>query len=128
MYHFKIFVYLLVYPSVSNTETNGWCVYSPFKTLTKTRKHSGRMFIARLPTVCASVATRCNYWGTSLIMSDVRGSGRKALYTEVQYIMGNGHMGSPLLNRQTDTSENITFLQIRWQAVTKLFNIGHRPI
>ena len=33
--------------------------------------------------------------------------GAGVLYNEVQYIMGNGHMGSPV-NRQTDTSENIT--------------------
>ena len=85
------------------------------------------MFTARLPTVCASVATRCKYWGTSLIMSYVReGAGRKALYTEVQYIMGNGHMGSPLVSSLTDTSENITFLQLRWRAATSfsIFDIN----
>ena len=35
------------------------------------------------------------------------------LYSEVQYIMGNGHMPPP--NR--DTCENITFPQLHWQAV-----------
>ena len=40
------------------------------------------------------------------------------LYGEVQCIIGNGHMGSPC--GQTDTTENITFSQLRWQAVTRL--------
>ena len=50
-------------------------------------------------------------------MSDVRGGGTSALaggalYSEVQCIMGNGHMWNPpLVNRQRDTTENITFPQ-----------------
>ena len=33
---------------------------------------------------------------------------------------GNGHMGSPQWTEwQTDTSENITFLQLRWSAVIR---------
>ena len=36
------------------------------------------------------------------------------LYGEVQCIMGNGDMGSPLPRGQTDTTENITLLQLRW--------------
>ena len=31
--------------------------------------------------------------------------------------MGNGHSGHPASNRMTDTCENITFLQLRRQAV-----------
>ena len=38
------------------------------------------------------------------------------LYGVFQYIMGNGHMGSPL-NRMTATTENITFPQLCWHAV-----------
>ena len=34
-------------------------------------------------------------------------------YVEVQYIMGNGNTGPPLPNRMTDTTENVTFLQLR---------------
>ena len=37
-----------------------------------------------------------------------------ALYSEVQCIMGNGHMGP---YGQTDTCENITFIQFRqWEV------------
>ena len=39
---------------------------------------------------------------------------RGGLYSEVQGIMGNGHMGIPY--EQTDASENI-FPQLRWRAV-----------
>ena len=47
-----------------------------------------------------------------------RGPGPVGLYSEVQYIMGNGHMGTACpLSRMTDTTENITFPQLRWQAV-----------
>ena len=41
-----------------------------------------------------------------------------ALYNEVQFIMGNGHIGSPC--GQTDRTENITFPQLHWQAVIRL--------
>ena len=41
-----------------------------------------------------------------------RGGG---LYSEVQCIMGNGHIGTPY--EQTDTSENIIFPQLRWRGV-----------
>ena len=37
-------------------------------------------------------------------------------FYQVKCIIGNGHMGPPL-NRQTDTSENITFLQLHQRAV-----------
>ena len=44
------------------------------------------------------------------------GAGR--LYSEVQCIMGNGYMGTlPSVDRQTHTSENITFPQLRWRAL-----------
>ena len=41
-----------------------------------------------------------------------RGGG---LYSEVQCIMGNGHIGTPY--EQTDTSENIIFPQLRRRVV-----------
>ena len=35
---------------------------------------------------------------------------------KVQYIMGNGHMDPPEQNGwQTNTTENITFMQLRWR-------------
>ena len=40
------------------------------------------------------------------------------LYSEIQSIMGNGYMGIPC--EETDTCENITFPQLRWQAAMKL--------
>ena len=43
--------------------------------------------------------------------------GAGALYSEVQCIMGNGHMESP--HGQTDSNENITFPQLRWRAVIR---------
>ena len=46
--------------------------------------------------------------------------GRGSLYGgDVQCIMGNYHIGSPSVNRQTHTTENITFPQLRWRAVTR---------
>ena len=62
--------------------------------------------------------------GVPCLMSRVQGAGpggsmsdaggRGGLYSEVQCIMGNGRMGSPLppVNRLTDTSENIPFPQL----------------
>ena len=49
------------------------------------------------------------------------------LYSEVQCIMGNGHETPlPLPDRMTDlrpdTTENITFPQLRWRAVIM---VGH---
>ena len=38
-------------------------------------------------------------------------------YSQLQYIMGNGHMISPV-DRQMHMSENITFPQFHWRAVT----------
>ena len=39
-----------------------------------------------------------------------------ALYSEVQYIMGNGHMVALLwTEQQTDTTENIVFPQLHWR-------------
>ena len=50
------------------------------------------------------------------------GKGTGGLYNEDQCIMGNGRMGPPSLypsfmDRQTHTSENITFPQLRWFVV-----------
>ena len=61
----------------------------------------------RLQTIHA-LGTRCQYWwGYPCLMSAV---GELALYGQFQCIMCNGHMETPLpLNRQIDTSENITF-------------------
>ena len=45
-----------------------------------------------------------------------------SLCGEVQCIMGNGQMGPPPpVNRQTHTTENITFVQLRWRAVINEF-------
>ena len=47
---------------------------------------------------------------------------RGSLYSEVQCIMGNGHMGPlpyPVDRKMTDTTENITFPQLRWPVVIK---------
>ena len=49
-------------------------------------------------------------------------AGQQALYSGVQCIMCNGHMGSPprQTDRQTDrqqTTEKVTYLQLRWRAV-----------
>ena len=41
---------------------------------------------------------------------------------EMQCIMGNSHMGTPC--EQTDISENITLLQLRWRAVKILNDIN----
>ena len=62
------------------------------------------------------VITRMGGDGVSTVRSHVQGVG--ALYSEVQCIMGNGHMGHlPGQNdRQTDTTENITFLQLHFRA------------
>ena len=42
--------------------------------------------------------------------------------SEVQHIMDNGHTWTPPPREQTDTSENITFLQHRWQAVKTIIH------
>ena len=50
------------------------------------------------------------------LRSDAQGV--EILYSEVQFIMGNDHMGT--LNetdRQTDITENITFPTLLWRAV-----------
>ena len=39
--------------------------------------------------------------------------------SEVQCTIGNGHMAP--FHEQTDTTEKITFLQLRWREVKKLF-------
>ena len=45
-----------------------------------------------------------------------------SLHSEVQCIIGNGHMGTPtlpLVDRQTYMSENITLPQLRWRTVKR---------
>ena len=82
-----------------------------------TRKHYSRIRVARLPTVHA-LATRCQYWSSEQVWTglqwlppDVISGGAAlepvglmsdggGLYSEVQCIMGIGHMGTP--HEQTD--------------------------
>ena len=74
------------------------------------------MRTTRLPTVCASVATRCLEWTRPKgPMSGGGGAGLGTLYSEVQFVMVT--WGPP--NRMTDNCESITFSQIRWRAVIK---------
>ena len=84
---------------------------------------SSEQVLSRSPVM----ATRCHQQGgQGVAMSDVcswgqgcweLGRGRQ-LYTEVQCIMGNGHMGpSAWTEWQTDTCENITFPQLHWRVV-----------
>ena len=82
-----------------------------------TRKHSSRMRTAHMLTVCVSIATRCEHkrrvhaqWGPMSGGKGVRlwmvtvqwgamfgwGEPRGSLYSEVQWIIGNGLMGNPL--------------------------------
>ena len=47
-------------------------------------------------------------------------------YGEVQCIMGNADMGPPTpVDRMTDTTENITFPQLRWLAVNMDEQVSH---
>ena len=52
-------------------------------------------------------------------MSDVQGAGGQArmegMYSEDQCIMGNDDIGTSPSCEQADTSENITFPQLRWR-------------
>ena len=57
---------------------------------------------------------RARAGGVPFLMS-WKGAG--ALYSEVQCIMGNGHIESP--HGQTDRDDNITFPQLRWRAVIR---------
>ena len=112
----------------------------------KIRKHSSRMYAGHLPTVRASVATRCQYWwrggvgssteefwtGLQWWVPDDTSRGARArgpmsdvwLYNEGQCIVANVYVG-PTINRLTDwctdTTENITFPKLRWQAVNIIF-------
>ena len=52
-----------------------------------------------------------------------------SLYGEIQCTMGNGHTGTSPPNRMTDTTENITFQELRFWAVKRytletFFSIG----
>ena len=64
-------------------------------------------------------------WGWEDPMSNIQGGrvGEGALCSEIKCIMGNGHMGTPpttlsfWTDRQTGTTENITFPQPHWRVV-----------
>ena len=60
------------------------------------------------------LATRCQ-WGRDWAWG-LRSVAQGGLYSEVQGIMDNGHVGTPV-NRMTDTCENTTLPQLRWRAV-----------
>ena len=53
-----------------------------------------------------------------------------SLFGEVQCIMGNGQVGPtpPVLNRMTNTTKNITFLQLRWPQVIIYRNVKNYKI
>ena len=58
-------------------------------------------------------------WGSLYIKVPCRGVYRAK---EIQCIMGNGHMGTPvdrLTDWQTDMTENVTVPQIHWRTVIK---------
>ena len=54
--------------------------------------------------------------------SEVPCLGWRSLYGEVQCIMGNGHMGL-LVNRQADTTENITFPKLSCRVGNNVYYI-----
>ena len=62
-----------------------------------------------------ALTTRCHWQGSECPMSFGRDKDG-TLYSEVQCIMGNGHMDASY--RQTDTYENTTFTQLHWWMVT----------
>ena len=65
----------------------------------------------------ASVATRCQHWSRGSLYSKVPSPVEGVSVSKIQCIMGNCHMVSPSFlwtGRQTDTTENITFPQLRW--------------
>ena len=116
-----------------------------------TRNHPSRIQATSLPNVCAS-------WWMSLKMSGggglVGGKGTakhlalisfeyllqlpKSLYSGIQCIMGNGHMGPHLsvgrmTDWRTDVTENITFLQLPVKLVFHTLHVAlsyivHLPI
>ena len=47
---------------------------------------------------------------------------QRSLYSAVQSIMGNDHMGRPNPCEQTDTTKNIAFQQIYWWVVIRVCN------
>ena len=97
-----------------------------------TRSHSSRMHTASLPTIHVLVSTTCQYWwgaemnkfeevssdGHKMPLAGAWGRGPHVpcleedgwgeLYSEVQCIMVNGHMGIPPPNRMTDRQFMIT--------------------
>ena len=55
------------------------------------------------------------------VQQDPMSGGSGDMYSEVKCIMDNGHMGHcSLSHEQTDTTENITFLQPHWQTVISI--------
>ena len=56
------------------------------------------------------------------------GQARGSLYGEVQCNMANGHIGTPC--EETDTTENITFPQLRRRAVITFYQfvLKERPL
>ena len=87
------------------------------------------MHTNRLPTVNATVATRCQYqlgegqggepvhWRP--MSGVVAGAWGEVLDSEFQCIMGNGHIGTPLpMDRMIDRHDwNISFPKFHWRAV-----------
>ena len=90
----------------------------------------------------ASMATTCTVRGGPRVkkfeqvfsdghkMSQARGpvSGVGTLYSEIQCIMSNGHMGPPPLNRMTDTCDNNTYPQLCWAATKVLDASCHHEL
>ena len=81
------------------------------------------MRTAHLPTVSAPVYTNQHGVGvySEVQIEQVLTCLEEFLYSEVQYIMGNGHIPKPLPpsappREQTATTENITFQQLHWRA------------
>ena len=89
-----------------------------------TRKHSSSMHTTHLPTVLGFNCHQMSALGI-LKFEQVTGLGHqksltgKSLYSVVLWIITNGHMGlsSSWTERQIETTENITFPQLRWRVV-----------
>ena len=69
-------------------------------------------------------AVRSHFQGKGRVVAvhqDHMSGGSGDMYSEVKCIMDNGHMGPcSLSHEQTDTTENITFLQPHWQTVISI--------
>ena len=80
------------------------------------------MQIAHLPTVLDRAAARRESLDSEIQVEKVctcLGEG-VSLYDEVQFVMGDGHMGPPW----EQTTEDITFPQLRWWGVKLLENVS----